>query len=384
MPHSFAGLRCKLCYNRGGSARRDSLCADCAAKDLQEDEIMTTDAQSSRIIETSDTVEIIEECYRLGWSDGLPVVPPVEYKVREMLELSGMTGEEEIITFDMRRRVLTSENAAANAVMAGCLPEYFPVLTTALRTLDEEKNYVNMAASSTSSPAILMIVNGPIRHTLEMNSRDGIFGPGNRANACIGRAVRLCFMNGFEARPGILDRGTLGNPSKYTLTFAENEEDSPWEPLHVSRGFQAGDSTVTIAVAYNPITVNNAYGQTGEVILASVADTLKSASLAWRFPAQWALVFGPEHAITLGDDGWTRRGIQDYLMEHAARPQAELIRLGVAQGPEREGDDQILRRCSREPEDIIIVMGGGTGGRNSAIIDTTNYQIRTRKIEVAG
>ena len=384
MPHSFAGLRYKLCYNRGGSARRDSLCADCAAKDLQEDEIMTTDAQSSRIIETSDTVEIIEECYRLGWSDGLPVVPPVEYKVREMLELSGMTGEEEIITFDMRRRVLTSENAAANAVMAGCLPEYFPVLTTALRTLDEEKNYVNMAASSTSSPAILMIVNGPIRHTLEMNSRDGIFGPGNRANACIGRAVRLCFMNGFEARPGILDRGTLGNPSKYTLTFAENEEDSPWEPLHVSRGFQAGDSTVTIAVAYNPITVNNAYGQTGEVILASVADTLKSASLAWRFPAQWALVFGPEHAITLGDDGWTRRGIQDYLMEHAARPQAELIRLGVAQGPEREGDDQILRRCSREPEDIIIVMGGGTGGRNSAIIDTTNYQIRTRKIEVAG
>ena len=201
---------------------------------------MTADAQSSRIIETSDTVEIIEECYRMGWSDGLPVVPPVEYKVREMLELSGMTGEEEIITFEMRRRVLTAENAAANAVMAGCLPEYFPVLTTALRTLDEEKNYVNMAASSTSSPAILMIVNGPIRHTLEMNARDGIFGPGNRANACIGRAVRLCFMNGFEARPGILDRGTLGNPSKYTLTFAENEEDSPWEPLHVSRGFERG------------------------------------------------------------------------------------------------------------------------------------------------
>ena len=339
---------------------------------------------SSDAIEFSDTVEIIEECYRLGWSDGLPVVPPVEYKVREMLELSGMTGEEEIITFEMRRRVLTSENAAANAVMAGCLPEYFPVLTTALRTLDEEKNYVNMAASSTSSPAVLMIVNGPIRHTLEMNSRDGIFGPGNRANACLGRAVRLCFMNGFEARPGILDRGTLGNPSKYTLTFAENEEDSPWEPLHVSRGFKPEDSCVTIAVAYNPITVNNAYGHTGEVILASVADTLKSACLAWRFPAQWALVFGPEHAITLANDGWTRRGMQEYLMENAARLQSDLIRLGVAQGPEREGDDQILRRCSREPEDIVIAMGGGTGGRNSAIIDTTNYQIRTRKIEVAG
>ena len=335
-------------------------------------------------VEYSDTVEIIEECYRLGWSDGLPVVPPVEYKVREMLELSGFSGEEEILSLDMRRRALTAENAAANAVMAGCLPEYFPVLTTALRTLEEEKNFVNMAASSTSSPAILMIVNGPIRHTLEMNSRDGIFGPGNRANACLGRAVRLCFMNGFEARPGILDRGTLGNPSKYTLTFAENEEDSPWEPLHVSRGFQPQDSCVTVALAYNPITVSNAYGHTGEVILASVADTLKSACLAWRFPAQWALVFGPEHAITLNEGGWTRRNIQEYLIEHAARPQAELIRLGIAQGPEREGDDQLLRRCARDPDDILIVMGGGAGGRNSAIIDTTNYRIRTRRIAVPG
>ncbi len=198
--------------------------------------------ERSSINEASDTVEAIEECYRLGWSDGLPVVPPVDYKVREMLEFSGLTGEEELLSLDMRRRVLTSENAAANAVMAGCLPEYFPVLTTTLRALDEEKNYVNMAASSTSSPAILMIVNGPIRHELNVNSRDGLFGPGYRANACIGRAVRLCFMNGFEARPGILDRGTLGNPSKYTLCFADNEEDSPWDPLHVIRGVNADDN----------------------------------------------------------------------------------------------------------------------------------------------
>jgi len=111
---------------------------------------VTTNMERSKITEASDTVEAIEECYRLGWSDGLPVVPPVEYKVREMLEFSGLTGEEELLSLEMRRRVLTSENAAANAVMAGCLPEYFPILTTTLRALDEEKNYVNMAASSTS------------------------------------------------------------------------------------------------------------------------------------------------------------------------------------------------------------------------------------------
>jgi hypothetical protein len=342
---------------------------------------MTTGPQRSSLAEASDTIEAIEECYRLGWSDGLPVVPPADYKVREMLQYVGMTGEEELLSLEMRRRVLTSENAAANAVMAGCLPEYFPVLVTTLRALEEEKNYVNMAASSTSSPAILMIVNGPVREQLGINARDGLFGPGFRANACLGRAVRLCFMNGFEARPGILDRGTLGNPSKYTLCIADNEEDSPWGPLHVSRGFQPEDSCVTIAVAYNPITINNSYGHSGETILASIADTLRSSCLVWRFPAQWVLVIGPEHAITLQDDGWTRRGIQDYLIENATRPLSELIRLGVAQGPEKPGDDQLIRRCSRAPEDIILVMGGGTGGRNSAIIDTTNYQIRTRKIE---
>ncbi len=216
----------------------------------------TNDMERSKIVEASDTIEAIEECYRMGWSDGLPVVPPVDYKVREMLEMAGLTGEEEIISLEMRNRVLTSENVAANAVMAGCLPEYFPVLATTLKTLEEEKNFVHMASASTSSPAILMVLNGPIRDQIGANYKDGLLGPGNRANAVLGRAIRLCFMNGFDARPGTLDRGTLGNPSKYTLCFAENEEDSPWEPLHVARGFKKEDSTVTVAVAYNPITVN--------------------------------------------------------------------------------------------------------------------------------
>ena len=342
---------------------------------------MTIRSERSPQVETSDTVEAIEECYRLGWSDGLPVIPPVDYKVREMLEYTGMTGEEELLSLEMRQRVLTSENAAANAVMAGCLPEYFPVLVTTLKALEEEKDFVHIASASTSSPSILMIVNGPIRDEIGVNYRDGIFGPGARANACLGRAVRLCFMNGFDARPGIMDRGTLGNPAKYTLCFAENEEDSPWEPLHVSRGFDPGDSCVTVAVAYNPITVNNAYGRTGESILASVADTLSSACLAWRFPAQWVIVIGLEHALTLQEGSWTRRGMQDYLMENAARPLTDLIRLGVAQGPERPGDEQLVRRCSRDRDDILFVMGGGAAGRNSAIIDTFLYQIRTRKVE---
>jgi hypothetical protein len=343
---------------------------------------MTTSFERSKLVEASDTVEAIEECYRLGWSDGLPVVPPVDYKVREMLDYVGMTGEEELLSVEMRRRVLTSENAAANAVMAGCLPEYFPVLVTTLRTLEEEKNSVHMAAASTSSPAILMIVNGPIRHEIGVNFRDGLFGPGFRANACLGRAIRLCFMNGFDARPGIMDRGTLGNPSKYTLCIAENEEDSPWEALHVSRGFQSEDSCVTVAVSHNaPITVNNPFSNTGEAILASLADTMKSATLASRFPGQWAMVFGPEHALTLQGDGWSRRDIQEYMIQHAIRSRGELIRLGAIQGPEQPGDDQRFLRCATDPEDILLIMGGGAGGRNSAITDAGGFKLRTRKIQ---
>ncbi|MFQ6030431.1 MAG: hypothetical protein ACE5Q6_23400 [Dehalococcoidia bacterium] len=343
---------------------------------------MTTEAERSKIVEASDTLEAIEECYRLGWSDGLPVVPPVDYKVREMLEQAGMTGEEELLSLEMRRRVLTSENAAANAVMAGCLPEYFPVLATTLLALEEEKNFVHMASASTSSPSILMLVNGPIRNQIGLNSKDGLFGPGWRANACLGRAVRLCFMNGFDARPGTLDRGTLGNPTKYTFCIADNEEDSPWGPLHVSRGFQAEDSTVTVAVAYNAITVNNRYSNTGEAILYSIADTMKSTALVHRFPGQWFVVFGPEHALTLKDTGWSRQDIQEFLMEHASRPLSEMVRLGASQGPEQPGDDQVIRHCARDPEDILITLGGGTGGRYSAIIDTTGYKVRTRKIEL--
>jgi hypothetical protein len=241
-----------------------------------------------------------------------------------------------------------------------------------------------MAAASTSSPSILMIVNGPIRHQIGINSKDGVFGPGFRANACLGRAVRLCFMNGFDAWPGTLDRGTLGNPTKYTFCIGDNEEDSPWGALHVSRGFQLEDSCVTVAVAYNAITVNNRYSNTGKDILLSMADTMKSTALAHRFPAEWVLVFGPEHALTLKEDGWGRRDIQEFILEQASRPLSELIRLGAKPGPEKPGDDQVIRHCSNNPDDILITLGGGTGGRYSAIIDTTGYKIRTRKVEFAG
>ena len=138
---------------------------------------------------------------------------------------------------------------------------------------------------------------------------------------------------------------------------------------------------MTTAVAYNAITVNNRYSNTGRDILLSLADTIKSTALSHRFPAEWVIVFGPEHADTLRDDGWSRRDIQEFLIENTARSRQELVRLGAKMGPEEPGDDTLMLHCSREPEDILITLGGGTGGRYSAIIDTTGFKIRTRKIE---
>ena len=139
-----------------------------------------------------------------------------------------------------------------------------------------------------------------------------------------------------------------------------------------------------MAVAYNTITIDNRYSNTGEDILLSMADTIKSTALCHRFPAEWVLVFGVEHALTLKETGWGRRDIQEFLIENTGRPLSELIRLGAKPGPAKPGDDQVIRRCATEPENILITMGGGTGGRYSAVIDTTGFKIRTRRIEGPG
>ena len=341
-------------------------------------------------VEMDETPEGLDAVNRFlaerDWSDGIPVMPPTPEAVERILNGTKRAPQDVVMVMEPGFGLATVEKIAINAVMAGCRPEQFPVLLAAIDCLAKpEMNHRDMQVSGhTEAPIIL--VNGPIAKKAGLNVGTTAMGPGviNSANTAIGRALRLCLINIGYCNAGAGDPNFVGLPSKFGMCIAENEEDSPWGGLHVSRDFQPEDSCVTVAVAYNPITVNNAYGHTGESILASIADTLRSACLAWRFPAQWVLVIGPEHAITLKEDGWTRRGMQDYLMENASRPLSELIRLGVAQGPEKPGDDQLVRRCAREADDIWIVMGGGTGGRNSAIIDTTGYRVRTRKIEMAG
>ena len=223
-----------------------------------------------------DPLAAIEFCYQQGWTDGLPVVPPSEERVAAFLGYLGRERDEVLGGVPERRRTVTVEQVVANAVMAGCLPDYAPVVVAAVEAmLQPTFNLVGPSASLGGS-AILVIVNGPVVDELQINSRNNLFGAGNRANATIGRAVRLVLMNTCGAIPGLFDRSCLGHPGKYTYCIAENAADSPWLPLHAERGFSPTDNAVTVFACEGPRQVRNSITPTPEGVLTTIADAMSS------------------------------------------------------------------------------------------------------------
>ena len=191
-----------------------------------------------------DVFSAVEALYELGWTDGLPVLPPTADKVAEFLAAAGRDGSEIVGELPERRREITAEKVAANAVMAGCRPEYMPVVLAAAQAmLAPEFNLVG-PSSSMGGAATLVIVNGPIVQELGINARNNLFGPGNRANSTIGRAMRLILMNACAAIPGLYDRSVIGHPGKFSYCIAEAETETHWTPLHVERGFSPEQSAV--------------------------------------------------------------------------------------------------------------------------------------------
>ena len=225
--------------------------------------------------ESEDVWEAIDYCYQQGWAaDGLPVVPPTEERVQVFLERVGRDPAEVVTTMDPIHRKCTVEKAAINSVLAGCLPEYFPVVLAALEALEDERYCFHGSTVSTGGCAPLLVVNGPIRQRLGMNGSVNVFGPGFRPNATIGRAIRLIQLNVFGMYPGSHDQSTHGFPGKYSLCIAENEEESPWEPLHVEGGFGADSDTVTVWGARGVVQVQARRAQTPEAVLLTIVDTM--------------------------------------------------------------------------------------------------------------
>jgi hypothetical protein len=342
-------------------------------------------------IDVEDPWAAIEACYERGWTDGLPVVPPTDALVDRMLGAGPWPPTEVLLYEPVRDRAVTAYHVAVNAVMAGCRPEYFPVVGAAVQAIGDPEFKLHGPATSTGGAALMVIVSGPAAERLGVNARSNLFGPGVRANATIGRTLRLVLLNCLDCQPGSLDKSTQGWAGKYTLCFAEDERASPWEPLHVSRGLRAEQSAVTVFAAESGHNVLSHAGNTPERVLAGFADAM--AGLSSFSPGRSVLVLAPEHAAHLRGAGWSRTRTQAWLYEHARRSLADLKRAakierdflaqaelrrwlyGDADLPAaasdaadvvRPEDERIFVHRGLSPDDILLCVGGGDAGGHSA------------------
>ena len=319
-----------------------------------------------QVIEFDDPIEAIERCYELGWTDGLPVVPPTVERVRAFLDYAGRPADEVLGGVPERRREVTVGKAAANAVMAGCLPEYYPVVLAACEAmLDPVFNLVG-PSSSLGGAGILVIVNGPVARRLGINSRNNLFGPGNRANATIGRSIRLVLMNACAAVPGLFDRSILGHPGKYSYCIAEAEENTHWNPLHVERGFAPTDSAVTVFACEAPRQVRTT-GDPASIIesVADVASTMgTSMSTVGSTADESSIVRRGEVAVVVSGDsetwsGWSKADFRAALHPKLARSMSDLKRSGQVRGAAQPGDDGRMVSLVAAPDDVLVVFAGG-------------------------
>ena len=301
-----------------------------------------------------------------GLGDGLPVVAPTEARVAAMLEHASGDADEVLFTLQPRAGIVTRRVVAINAVLAGCPPETFPVVLTALRALAQPQVTLRGVNATTHLVAPMIVVHGDIARTANFNGGVGCFGPGNRANATVGRAVRLAMLHVAGATPGFGDAATQGQPAKYTFCAAENIDESPWESYARSRGVDAA-SAVTVHCGEGPHNVHDAEAAGDpQLILDKIASAMTSLGQnnAPISQAECFIVLGPEHAQSLARGAFTRKDVQSYLFDRARMP-AHVFRrhfqeLAWTQWMKTMPDDHLLPMTA-EPDNIRVVVAGGPG-----------------------
>ncbi len=319
----------------------------------------------SQRIELDDDFDAIQQLYLdRGWSDGLPVVPPTPERVEAMLAATELDPQHVLAEIPPNWGAATVEKLAVNAVLAGCLPEHLSVLVAAVEAMGDPAFNLYAIQATTHPCAPLLIINGPIRAALGLNSSSGAYGPGWRANATIGRAVRLILLNVGGAYPGVGDMSTQGAPSKYSYCVAENEEENPWQPLHVERGFRLEQSTVTVMAGEPPHNINDHTGRSAEEVLTIIAGAMAVTGANNAYTGgETLLALGPEHAATIAGDGLTKRDVAEWLCRRALIPL------------ERYTHDTMMERFHRIPEgpvpmvatpdDLLVIVLGGPGTHSS-------------------
>jgi hypothetical protein len=322
---------------------------------------------TSQRFQVQDLADAMDVCFEKGWTDGLPVIPPTEARVRAMLEAARLEPGHQVAYITHRAVSISAEKVAINAVMAGCRPEYMPVVVAAVEAIGDPRWSYHGPGTSTAGAGVLIVVNGPVARELDVNGGDNLFGPGWRANTTIGRAVRLVMRNVCGSRPGALDRGTLGHPGKLSYVIAENEAESPWTPLHVERGLRPEQSAVTVMAAEAPHQFYNQLSNTAAGVLTTLADDMRISGNVMGQP-HYMLIIAGEHMRTIAADGWSKADIRRFVFEHTHNSHAHLKRTQRMAGEGKPGDDTLMRPLVESPDDILVVAAGGRAGAFSAYI----------------
>ncbi|NDL56461.1 hypothetical protein F7O44_05175 [Phytoactinopolyspora sp. XMNu-373] len=331
-----------------------------------------------------------------GWTDGLPVMPVTETYLAEFLAATDRRPGEVLFSVAHLNRELTVKLAAVNAALAGCRPDYFPVVVAAWEAISQEPHPPRGIWQSTTGTAPFTVVNGPIRQRIELNSKGSIFGSGFRANATIGRAIRLALINVFGLRPHQLDQATQATPAKYTACIGENEEESPWAPLHTEYGFAAGDDVVTAFVVRSVMHIEARHTQIPEQLAFDFADTIRRTGALIHEYSNALLVLSPEHAQVFAGAGWTKDDLRSAIYHNAVRTRVDLAAVGKdalsrhtrwrlpGDHPDAMPDSASTSPCPERvrimsgPGSVQIMVAGANNAGVSAVVEIFGLAPRDR------
>src|SRR5215467_882137 len=328
---------------------------------------MDASALQSERIEVDDDLWAVNAFFEeKGWTDGLPVIPPTEQRVEQMLAAVKRDAQDVIGVVPPRWAPATVEKIAINAVMAGCKPQYMPVLIAAVEALADPRLNLYALQATTGGPAVMVIINGPIRNQLNINGGPNALGEGWRANATIGRFVQMVKRNIGGSYPGTTCKATLGWSGKYSICVGENEEASPWEPLQVERGFKREQSTVTAISADASVRASDLDSTKAVGILTNFAQKMDGPS-----GPEAIMVICPEHAKIIADDGFSKKDVQKFVWERAGYRMKDLPDETFEQRVKRRSDLKLTRDSvipvTDKPEDILVIVAGGDGSQSQYI-----------------
>lgn len=329
---------------------------------------------ASQIPVDGSVSDINDYFHEHGWTDGLPIIPPTEDLVQAMLATSPVPGDQVLGRIPPLNGTVSVEKIAINAVMAGCKPDYFPVVLAGVKAVLQPQFNVGSITTTTGGAAPVFVISGSIAETLGIHAGTAVLGSGYRPNATIGRAIRLTMRNLGGATAETMEKSTHGWPGKYTMCFAENQDKNPWEPMHVNMGYPEDVSTITVSAVRGIHTVVEATAESGEDVLQTLVSSMTAGGVSgYYFQARGSspvVVLGPEHAAEIAAAGFSRQAVKEYLFQHVRLPLGKLKgrgHWGVRSWPQewQTKSDDFMVPLVLSPDKFVLVVAGGDGRHSS-------------------